>query len=382
MPPTKKHRFEVDRTTLYEQVWSEPLTRLAPRYGLSDVGLAKLCARHDIPRPEMGYWMKLKHGKAPPRIPLPPASNDDETIEINPRPRDCPQISDVPRVSVSKRLSNPLPLVRDIADKLAEARPDFDHGLITPGRDSHAIKVSPSLKARSLRILDAIGKGVEAQGGRLEITKYMAKEYLGAVFEREPAAFRIRERLREASRTPGSYGDRVTLEPMGELEVEIQSYAARGLRKRWRDTSNRQIESQAGTIVATLQLVADLETKRSIEFEERRRVEDERRREAAEQARLEELEKARIERLRQLAADWRDAQDIRALVSAINAVKGKGREEFVEWALEAASKIDPTMDPERLFGLLTSPISERRASAYGRDFSLLHRTSWSGSRLD
>ena len=67
---------QVKRATLYEEDWSEPLTLLGPRYGLSDVGLAKLCDRLLIPRPGVGYWTKLEHGKAPTRPPLPAVLGD------------------------------------------------------------------------------------------------------------------------------------------------------------------------------------------------------------------------------------------------------------------------------------------------------------------
>ena len=37
------------RSEVYEQVWSTPMTKLAEVNGLSDVGLAKICRKHDIP---------------------------------------------------------------------------------------------------------------------------------------------------------------------------------------------------------------------------------------------------------------------------------------------------------------------------------------------
>lgn len=62
----------VDREALYEEVWSEPVTVVAPRYGLSDVGLAKICRSLGIPLPSRGYWAKVKAGKIMKRAPLPP----------------------------------------------------------------------------------------------------------------------------------------------------------------------------------------------------------------------------------------------------------------------------------------------------------------------
>jgi hypothetical protein len=66
----------VTRKELYGQVWSEPMMRLARRYGVSDVALAKLCRKHEIPRPPRGYWAKKHVGKAPAQTSLPHPTND------------------------------------------------------------------------------------------------------------------------------------------------------------------------------------------------------------------------------------------------------------------------------------------------------------------
>jgi len=61
-----------DREKLYREVWSEAIQNVAKRYGLSDVGLAKICRRLHIPRPPSGYWAKKAAGRtvAPiPRLP-------------------------------------------------------------------------------------------------------------------------------------------------------------------------------------------------------------------------------------------------------------------------------------------------------------------------
>jgi hypothetical protein len=64
--------IQIDRDELYERVWSEPVTTGAARLGLSDVGLAKICDKLNVPRPGRGYWVKKKHGRAELRPPLPP----------------------------------------------------------------------------------------------------------------------------------------------------------------------------------------------------------------------------------------------------------------------------------------------------------------------
>jgi hypothetical protein len=62
-----------DRAQLLAEVWAEPLTVIAHRYGLSNVGLAKLCTRLNIPRPAQGHWAKRAAGKSVPAVPALPA---------------------------------------------------------------------------------------------------------------------------------------------------------------------------------------------------------------------------------------------------------------------------------------------------------------------
>jgi hypothetical protein len=62
-----------NREKLYEQVWSQPMWKLAPEYGVSDVALAKTCRKLQIPLPGKGYWAKAAVGKCTKsRPPLPP----------------------------------------------------------------------------------------------------------------------------------------------------------------------------------------------------------------------------------------------------------------------------------------------------------------------
>ena len=51
------------RRELYDLIWSKPLRDIAADLGISDVGLAKVCERHRVPRPEQGYWNKINAGK-------------------------------------------------------------------------------------------------------------------------------------------------------------------------------------------------------------------------------------------------------------------------------------------------------------------------------
>src|SRR5438132_6961131 len=87
------HKFT--REELYDVVWSESMSKLARRLGLSDRGLAKACARANVPVPGRGYWAKLRHGKRVHRPPLPPAAADTpEMVAVarGPRKSDLPAL--------------------------------------------------------------------------------------------------------------------------------------------------------------------------------------------------------------------------------------------------------------------------------------------------
>jgi hypothetical protein len=67
-----RHYFR--REDLYRLVWTSPVSEIAVRLGVSDVGLAKLCRRAAIPLPGRGYWQRTEAGQPigpPPLCPAP-----------------------------------------------------------------------------------------------------------------------------------------------------------------------------------------------------------------------------------------------------------------------------------------------------------------------
>jgi hypothetical protein len=61
----------VTREELYQQVWAEPMLKVAARYEVSSNYLARVCEYLNVPRPPRGFWAKQSVGKAPKRPPLP-----------------------------------------------------------------------------------------------------------------------------------------------------------------------------------------------------------------------------------------------------------------------------------------------------------------------
>ncbi len=61
--------MSVSREKLYEEVWAEPMLKVAARYGVSSSFLARVCRRMNVPCPPRGYWARKNAGltsKAPP----------------------------------------------------------------------------------------------------------------------------------------------------------------------------------------------------------------------------------------------------------------------------------------------------------------------------
>lgn len=61
----------VTRAELHRRVWNTPMRTLAKEFGLSDVGLARNCEKHQIPRPPVGHWVRIESGYDPEQTPSP-----------------------------------------------------------------------------------------------------------------------------------------------------------------------------------------------------------------------------------------------------------------------------------------------------------------------
>jgi integrase len=72
LPPCRWQIHTFTREALYKLVWSEPTRTLSKRFGISDVGLAKVCRRANIPTPDRGYWARVTAGQECEKTHLPP----------------------------------------------------------------------------------------------------------------------------------------------------------------------------------------------------------------------------------------------------------------------------------------------------------------------
>lgn len=365
----------IKRSELYRLVWEQPMLRLAKTYGLSDVGLAKICRKHDIPRPPRGYWAKLQHGQKPSQTPLPKRDHDEE-IELRESdqngsshlPEDAQQQIEAERqperrIEVAETLRGCHELVSRANQQLQSARTDEHKMILRPDKPVLDIRTSKTNLRRALLIMDALLKALEQRA-------YAVASGPTVTIDGTPLRFSLSESLkierkpREDHDLDGPYEfghsrfdeQRV---PSGQFTLEIladRPYWIRGGQRTWRDTQTKRLEDRLNSFVAGLvQMAARVkeheEEQRRREEErrqaERRRQEEERRR--TERRKLYQAEKARVNELLAQAENYEKSQRVRKLIEAVRAAhEAKGPIEpgselakWIEWAHQQADRLDP-----------------------------------------
>lgn len=276
------------RSDLYERVWSTPMSTLAREFGLSDRGLAKICERHNIPRPPRGYWAKLEAGQAPPKSPLPPDKGQgSRSVRIDlpsPDPRTEKLMADIraykerrdgvaespgPSSMPPSAGTVPHPKLARLARHLETRRPDMTEAGERAGPAAYGVRVSSTMAERSIRLLTQIFETCERLGLKIEVSKegmkasdasntlsftliekthQFAHELTGA-----EKAEKARMEKRQAARAPRNPwtdpDDTYQYSPFprfdaifsGQLGFTIDSYIT-GLRHSWNDGKRQQLE--------------------------------------------------------------------------------------------------------------------------------------------
>jgi hypothetical protein len=149
--------IKVSRQDLYRQVWSEPMTKVAARYWISDVGLKKRCKIMDIPTPPSGYWAQVAQGRKPSIKPLRAASSKPEAT-IFYQPQIVRKRPNLPSLMEPADFNRPLhQLVREIVGILENP----DNRKRPPVLE---IYVKPWRIERAAALLNALFYAAERQG--------------------------------------------------------------------------------------------------------------------------------------------------------------------------------------------------------------------------
>lgn len=352
------------------------MTVLSKHFGLSDVGLAKLCGRHQIPRPGRGYWAKLKSGFPDPKTPLPPVNDPKlevvSLVELPPeaegaggaggsggaggaeqRFAEDDEVNALilaemkrPPVAVAASLRSPHPLVAAAAAdddiRAAEAKaaqgPRGWSGVRRAERESLAradIEVSRALRPRAYRVMDAVLRAAEERGFEVSgkpdprrRTTYI--KVLGVTMElrlyepnSQKAHVLTKAELATKEKYGSTYAPRREYVPSGRLCLQLREGAYTIL---WqaRDGQKARVEDRINKLFIAALGRADESLKRRREWEQEaaaRRVAEQRRQAEEEQRRLAEearkKEQARVESLLDEVTNWRRSRDLRAYLRQV-----------------------------------------------------------------
>ena len=388
------------RQELYELVWSTSLQKVAPQLGCSDVGLAKLCERHQIPTPPAGYWTQREFGKTvdTPLLPSPPAS-DTIVIEIKP---DQPITENEPPffdgtlgalaarvaggeliapVKASLRTCHPLTSrTRDWLDACHRPVERNRFGGIRyssqgPQLDGPPIgmRVFREQAARALRVLDAILRTFEALGIKPE----KAREEWRKVMEFEMRGYRFGLRIvertkrhdheltpRERSsieRTGRHWGPRYDYKPTGELRLALTYSGFDAPWAEFKETRKIPVEERIPQLVLAVLRAADDWLRRQDEAKQAKTLAEEKRLREAEEAERQRIKAERHQvdlacqgRLLDTAEDWYRTRRLRRFLLLVRAKARSSEldsydrdllERWLRWADSVIESRDPLNRP-------------------------------------
>lgn len=352
------------RREFYDLVWSKPMTHLAKEFALSDVALHKICRKHGIPNPPLGWWAKRAAGKPVKQTPLPKVKSGDidritiASGELRPEPELIAIARENARVMASAIEAsgelNPDPIVERTLAKLRKTKAVAATGLAAVER-AGLIKVSvaPESADRLETVLNRIAATGASMGVKIIRTEKAAAfecdgETIGfsvtemtrrekhALTEKEQAEKAAWQKKREKywSR-PASWDDddfsvfpprfpEWDYHPTGKLSFELEHFYLLGSspRRSFRDAKVQRLENMAVDIVVGIAVLAAArkEDRQRREEDARQREEERLRREQA--LREQHVEERRVAALDELLDEVGRLDRLRRLIAALRAERG------------------------------------------------------------
>jgi len=353
----------ITRIELYEKIWDTPISILAKKYGISDVGLAKICRRMDIPRPPRGYWSKLKIGKAPPKSQLRPISDSGlDRILITPTPKNlwaemvAKPLEFIPVIDI---LVDPHMLTKKTHAALTRGKRD-ERGLVIPrGKIYLDIHVSRANIDRACRIMDTLLKALDSRGYSPAVTTEENTKTIVSV-DGESLEIGIDEKImhkahertlvddaryRRTYRLPPRYDYSLT----GILSLRIRN-SAYCCRQQWADGKRQKVEQFLGAFIQGLRIAAQQKKAQREECERRRKDWEDEAECRRQREHLVYLEEKRTKKLIADTRAWFQAARIRRYVAELNKMQAISPDlsGWIMWAKRYADKLDPLCYPAKL----------------------------------
>jgi hypothetical protein len=356
-------RIRLTRAELYEKVWITPVRTIAKEFGMSDVGLAKICRKHGIPIPPLGYWRKTETGHKVVRPPLSPATNGPETLGISVRERLPPELAAL-AAEPPLEIAIPSELSHDLVtrtEKLLASGKENEKKLVVPkdGTLAHLL-VSREQMARALRIMNALFLALEERGHSISWPKEK-EAALTLGIDGETVRFCVLEIIESLQHvmTPAEQkhpwrAPKWDYKLTGKLRFRMDNlpYSA-GVRGTWSDGKCQRLEKCIGDFIVGLRIAAAALKKNRQEIEERERRWEEERKQQEEQRRRAAEHKRKAEFVTELMRNWEEAQKVRTFAKALAESSSKLElsdeqksdiQQAVHWTTEYAELIDPLID--------------------------------------
>ena len=350
----------ITREELYEKVWSTPMMQLAKEYGMSDVGLAKICKKLEVPRPARGYWQKLDAGQKPKQTKLPALSKygqDRAYIRPDKYRTYLPKIgSSTTKIELPEQLTNPHSLIEVTQHALQKGKPDEEGIIKTRTKQVLAIHVSPGMVDRALLIMDTILKGAEKRDYFIALEKQATGYCTTVTVEGKVIKISLSEIIRTIEHQPTDAEERrYQSQPWriprhdyiatGKLSLRIDNAENLGVRQRWNDAKVQRIDNCLGDFIDGLVAAARAMEAERIREEERHREWEQEEKVRKQRLREKRIEDKKIAKIEDEAEKWHRAEKIRAYITAMSQredmMANLQIKAWVEWCGLYADYLDP-----------------------------------------
>lgn len=391
------------REEFYDLVWSKPMTHLAKDFRLSDVALHKICRKHDIPRPERGWWAKLAAGHKLSKTPLPePSAGVGSTIVITSgvtgdEAEDIAQAREQARIRASETVPSEEvaahPIVTKSMDKLRKAKPGHGGLVAIAHQGLIAIEIAPASIDRIELALNRIVAAASVQGfalsgngeraafeGKDLVIPFSVKEAIKrskhVLTEEELAADERRRKQNERRWSRGGWDTDLDFSgyqrwpewvhtPTGQVAFEFDVYLRYSgqLRRSFKDAKIQRLENLAPDIAVGLSVLAAAKREDDRKVEEARIRAEEERLLRIEAKRRAYIEDRRTKVLTEVLARMEKRDHLKRVVTQLTEELSSNPSpraiEFVRWASDvlhhaeermSAGGLEALFDKEHVFG--------------------------------
>jgi hypothetical protein len=167
---------KITREELFHRVWASPLRTLAKEFDISDVGLKKVCVKHQIPTPPQGYWARTSRDRAFPRQKLPGLGVTIITVDARQHRPQVPSVAQLEavagiKVSVANVVGDLTPTARRTFDALTKLKPSKEGFLRCGSSRTFSCSIGAGSVQRAVLILDAIERALPQIAAEIAVDK-------------------------------------------------------------------------------------------------------------------------------------------------------------------------------------------------------------------